>query len=44
MEGKFRGLRFIRTLYLLPIMTAPIVVALCWRAMFKTHAGGSTMG
>jgi multiple sugar transport system permease protein len=39
MEGSFRGLRFIRTLYLLPIMTAPIVVALCWRAMFNNDAG-----
>src|SRR5437588_5346653 len=39
MSGSFRGLRFIRTLYLLPIMTAPIVVALCWRAMFNNDAG-----
>jgi len=39
MEGSFRGLRLIRTLYLLPIMTAPIVVALCWRAMFNNDAG-----
>lgn len=39
MEGAFRGLRFIRTLYLLPIMTAPIVVALCWRAMFNNESG-----
>jgi multiple sugar transport system permease protein len=39
MEGTFRGLRFIRTLYLLPIMTAPVVAALCWRAMFNNDAG-----
>ena len=44
MEGGFRGLRFIRTLYLLPIMTAPIVVALCWRAMFNNDAGWINYG
>jgi multiple sugar transport system permease protein len=44
MEGSFRGLRFIRTLYLLPIMTAPIVVALCWRAMFNNDAGWINYG
>jgi multiple sugar transport system permease protein len=44
MAGSFRGLRFIRTLYLLPIMTAPIVVALCWRAMFNNDAGWINYG
>jgi multiple sugar transport system permease protein len=44
MEGNFRGLRLIRTLYLLPIMTAPIVVALCWRAMFNNNAGWINYG
>jgi multiple sugar transport system permease protein len=44
MEGTFRGLRFIRTLYLLPIMTAPVVVALCWRAMFNNDAGWINFG
>ena len=44
MEGGFRGLRLIRTLYLLPIMTAPIVVALCWRAMFNNDAGWINYG
>jgi multiple sugar transport system permease protein len=39
MEGRFRGIGLIRTLYLLPIMTAPIVVALTWRAMFNNDAG-----
>lgn len=34
-----RGIGLIRTAYLLPIMTAPIVVALTWRAMFNNDAG-----
>ena len=29
----------VRTLFMLPIMTAPIVVALTWRAMFNNDAG-----
>ena len=44
MEGSWRGLRMIRTLYLLPIMTAPVVVALCWRAMFANGAGWINYG
>lgn len=39
MESGIRGIGFIRTAYLLPIMTAPIVVALTWRAMFNNDAG-----
>ncbi len=39
MESGLRGIGFIRTAYLLPIMTAPIVVALTWRAMFNNDAG-----
>jgi len=39
MEASFRGVGLIRTLYLLPIMTAPIIVALTWRAMFNNDAG-----
>jgi multiple sugar transport system permease protein len=39
MEASFRGVGFFRTLYLLPIMTAPIIVALTWRAMFNDNAG-----
>lgn len=39
MEHSFRGIGLIRTLYLVPIMTAPIVVALTWRAMFNNDAG-----
>lgn len=39
MNSAFRGIGWIRTAYLLPIMTAPIVVALTWRAMFNNDAG-----
>jgi multiple sugar transport system permease protein len=39
MERSIRGIGIIRTLYLVPIMTAPIVVALTWRAMFNNDAG-----
>src|SRR5258707_5057784 len=39
MESTIRGIGLIRSLYLVPIMTAPIVVALTWRAMFNNDAG-----
>jgi multiple sugar transport system permease protein len=39
MESAFRGIGLIRSLYLVPIMTAPVVVALTWRAMFNNDAG-----
>jgi multiple sugar transport system permease protein len=39
MDYKRRGAGFIRALFMLPIMTAPIVVALTWRAMFNNDAG-----
>jgi multiple sugar transport system permease protein len=39
MESGIRGIGLIRSLYLIPIMTAPIVVALTWRAMFNNDAG-----
>ena len=39
MDTRIRGVGLIRSLYLLPIMTAPIVVALTWRAMFNNQAG-----
>jgi len=39
MESSIRGIGWIRTAYLVPIMTAPIVVALTWRAMFNNDAG-----
>jgi multiple sugar transport system permease protein len=39
MDTGIRGIGLIRSLYLIPIMTAPIVVALTWRAMFNNDAG-----
>jgi multiple sugar transport system permease protein len=39
MDSKLRGAGVIRSLFMLPIMTAPIVVALTWRAMFNNDAG-----
>ncbi len=44
MESAIRGIGLIRTAYLLPIMTAPIVVALTWRAMFNNDAGWINYG
>ena len=39
MDSHRRGTGLIRSLLMLPIMTAPIVVALTWRAMFNNDAG-----
>jgi multiple sugar transport system permease protein len=39
LDARFRAIGFIRSLFMLPIMTAPIVVALTWRAMFNNDAG-----
>lgn len=39
MDSGIRWIGLIRTAYLLPIMTAPVVVALTWRAMFNNDAG-----
>lgn len=39
MDMRIRGAGLIRSLFMLPIMTAPIVVALTWRAMFNNDAG-----
>ncbi len=44
MASAIRGIGLIRTAYLLPIMTAPIVVALTWRAMFNNDAGWINYG
>jgi multiple sugar transport system permease protein len=44
MASSIRGIGLIRTAYLLPIMTAPIVVALTWRAMFNNDAGWINYG
>ena len=39
MKTAFRGIRVIRTLYMLPVLTAGIVVAITWRAMFNDGSG-----
>jgi len=39
LDSKIRGTGLIRSLFMLPILTAPIVVALTWRAMFNNEAG-----
>ena len=39
MDSNISGMGLIRTAYILPIMTASIVVALTWRAMFNNDAG-----
>lgn len=39
MATGIRGIGIIRTVFVVPIMTAPIVVALTWRAMFNNDAG-----
>jgi multiple sugar transport system permease protein len=39
MDSQIRGVGLIRSLYMLPILTAPIVVALTWRAMLNNSAG-----
>ena len=39
MDSRIRGVGIIRSLFMLPIMTAPIVVALTWRAMFNNDSG-----
>jgi multiple sugar transport system permease protein len=38
-DTKLRGAGLFRSLFMLPIMTAPIVVALTWRAMLNNDAG-----
>jgi multiple sugar transport system permease protein len=43
-DSKIRAVGVIRSLYMLPIMTAPIVVALTWRAMFNNDAGWINYG
>jgi multiple sugar transport system permease protein len=44
MDFKRRGAGLIRALFMLPIMTAPIVVAFTWRAMFNDNAGWINYG
>jgi multiple sugar transport system permease protein len=39
LEGEIPGLRFFRTLYVLPIMIAPVVVGVVWRFMYHPSYG-----
>ncbi|MGL4974961.1 MAG: carbohydrate ABC transporter permease, partial [Bosea sp. (in: a-proteobacteria)] len=39
LEKPFRGMSFFRTLFILPMMIAPICVGLIWRYMFDANAG-----
>lgn len=39
LEGQVRGMAFFRTLFILPMMIAPIAVGLTWRYLFDTQFG-----
>jgi multiple sugar transport system permease protein len=39
LEGKVRGMSLLRTIFILPMMIAPVCVGLIWRYMFDTNAG-----
>jgi multiple sugar transport system permease protein len=39
LEGKVRGMAFFRTLFILPMMIAPIAVGLTWRYVFDAQFG-----
>ncbi|MDR0440347.1 MAG: sugar ABC transporter permease [Candidatus Accumulibacter sp.] len=39
LEGKIRGMAFFRTLFILPMMVAPIAVGLTWRYLFDAQFG-----
>jgi multiple sugar transport system permease protein len=39
LEGKLRGMAFFRTLFILPMMVAPIAVGLTWRYLFDAQFG-----
>jgi multiple sugar transport system permease protein len=36
---QFKGVKLLRSLYLIPMMTTPIVVGLVWRMLFNTEMG-----
>lgn len=40
LERPVRGTTIFRTIFILPMMVAPIVVGLIWRYLFDTHFGG----
>ena len=39
LEGEVRGMAFFRTLFILPMMIAPIAVGLTWRYLFDAQFG-----
>jgi multiple sugar transport system permease protein len=39
LEGKIAGMSLLRTIFVLPMMIAPVCVGLIWRYMFDTTAG-----
>ena len=39
LEGNIRGMAFFRTLFILPMMIAPIAVGLTWRYLFDAQFG-----
>ena len=39
LEGKIPGMSALRTIFVLPMMIAPVCVGLIWRYMFDTNAG-----
>ncbi len=39
LEGKIPGMSVLRTIFVLPMMIAPVCVGLIWRYMFDTNAG-----
>jgi multiple sugar transport system permease protein len=39
LEGKIPGMSALRTIFILPMMIAPVCVGLIWRYMFDTNAG-----
>jgi multiple sugar transport system permease protein len=39
LEGQLRGMAFFRTLFILPMMVAPIAVGLTWRYLFDAQFG-----
>ncbi|MFM2422335.1 MAG: hypothetical protein RL291_865 [Pseudomonadota bacterium] len=39
LEGKLAGMSLLRTIFVLPMMIAPVCVGLIWRYMFDTSAG-----
>ncbi len=39
LEGEFKGMRLFRTLFVLPIMIAPVVVGIMWRFMYHPSYG-----